>query len=58
MEGLVNSILEFLTNASGIAFGLSTSIFLILGMFRATRKIAGIGLVVSSYVFGVTLWGP
>jgi hypothetical protein len=56
MAGLINSILDWLATASGIAFGLSSSIFLILGMFRATRKPAGIGLVLSSYVFGVTLW--
>jgi hypothetical protein len=56
MDGLVNSILEWLATASAIALGLSSSIFLILGMFRATRKLAGVGLVVSSYVFAVTLW--
>ncbi len=55
MAQLLDTALQWLAGASAIALSFSGA-SLVLGMFRPTRKIAGIGLVVSSLVFGITLW--
>ena len=39
-----------------LAFALDILIILPLGIFKKTRGASGIGLVVSSFVYGLTLW--
>ncbi len=39
-----------------IVFVIDIFIILPLGLFRKTKGVSGVGLVLSSYVYGVTLW--
>jgi hypothetical protein len=41
---------------SVIVFAICIIILLPLGIFRKTRTISGIGLLISSYIFGATTW--
>lgn len=53
---IAGKILPALPIFSGLVLAADIIIFLPLAIFRATRRLAGDGLFVSSYVFGVTLW--
>jgi hypothetical protein len=53
---LAGKILPALPIFSELVLAADILIFLPLAIFRTTRKLAGDGLYVSSYAFGVTLW--
>ena len=48
--------LQWLINFSWIIFAINLFILLPLGLFRKTGIVGGIGMYISSYVFGLTLW--
>lgn len=48
--------LQWLINFSWIVFALNLFVLLPLALFRKTGIIGGIGLYISSQVFGLTLW--
>ncbi len=48
--------LQWLINFSWIVFAINLLILLPLGLFRKTGIVGGIGMYISSYVFGLTLW--
>jgi hypothetical protein len=49
-------VLQWLMNFSWIVLFINLFILLPLGLFKKTRIVGGIGMYVSSYVFGLTLW--
>jgi len=49
-------ILPWLSMVMAVVFVLDVLIILPLGIFRKTKALSGIGLVISSYVYGLTLW--
>ncbi|MDD5501180.1 MAG: hypothetical protein PHH57_05810 [Candidatus Omnitrophica bacterium] len=49
-------IYPWLNGISLLTFLLCLFILLPLAIFRRTRAVSGIGLVISSYIFGITLW--
>ena len=53
---LGNKILPWLFFVGGIVFIFDLCLFLPLGIFKKTKSIASVGLLVSSYVYGLTLW--
>lgn len=53
---VAEKFLPFLILLSIIAFCICLIILLPLGIFRVTRPIAGTGLFIASYIFGVTGW--
>lgn len=48
--------LQWLINFSWIVFAINLLILLPLGLFRKTGIVGGMGMYISSYVFGLTLW--
>lgn len=52
----MNAIAGWLGLAWGISFLLSISVLPILAAFRRTRRIAGSGYLIVSYVIGASLW--
>lgn len=48
--------LQWLINFSWIVFAVNLFILLPLGLFRKTGMVGGMGMYISSYVFGLTLW--
>lgn len=48
--------LQWLINFSWIVFAINLFILLPLGLFRKTGIAGGMGMYISSYVFGLTLW--
>ncbi len=48
--------LQWLIDFSWIVFAINLFILLPLGLFKKTRVVGGIGMSISSYVFGLTLW--
>ena len=53
---LAPKVLPWLIQGSAWALGGSVLLFVPLAAFRSTRPWAGLGLVLSSYVFGLTTW--
>jgi hypothetical protein len=49
-------ILPWLSIIMWVVFAVDLIVVLPLGIFRRTRGASGIGLVISSYVYGLTLW--
>ncbi len=49
-------VLQWLINLTWIAFGINLFILLPLSLFRKTGVFGGIGMFISSYIFGLTLW--
>ena len=49
-------VLQWLINFSWIIFAINLLILLPLGLFRRTGIVGGMGMYISSYVFGLTLW--
>jgi hypothetical protein len=49
-------VIQWLINLTWIVFGINLFILLPLSLFRKTGMIGGIGIFISSYVFGLTLW--
>jgi hypothetical protein len=49
-------IMQWLINLAWIAFGINFFILLPLSLFGKTKMFGGIGMFISSYVFGLTLW--
>lgn len=49
-------VLQWLINLTWIAFGINLFILLPLSFFRKTGMFGGIGMFISSYIFGLTLW--
>lgn len=49
-------IMPWLSRIMWIVFALDIFIVLPLGIFKKTRIASGTGLVISSYIFGATLW--
>ena len=49
-------VLQWLINLAWFTFALDLFILLPLGLFRKTGFVGGIGMSISSYVFGLTLW--
>lgn len=49
-------VMQWLINLTWIAFGINLFILLPLSFFRKTGMFGGIGMFISSYVFGLTLW--
>ncbi|MBI4619907.1 MAG: hypothetical protein HY739_07075 [Desulfobacterales bacterium] len=49
-------VYPWLTIAFSITFGIALFILAPLGIFRRTRGFSGNGMVISSYIFGLTLW--
>lgn len=50
------TIFPWLSAVSGIAFAVVMLILGPLAFFRKTRAVSGIGMMIASYVFGLTLW--
>jgi hypothetical protein len=50
------TIESFLSNLCGISMAISVFILLPLACFRRTRMVAGVTLLVFSYLFGLTTW--
>lgn len=48
--------LQWLINFSWIVFAVNLFILLPLALFKKTGVVGGIGMLISSYVFGLTLW--
>lgn len=48
--------LQWLINFSWIVFAINLFILLPFGLFRKTGMVGGMGMYISSYVFGLTLW--
>jgi hypothetical protein len=54
---LLNATLyPWLVLISGITFVISLLILLPLGIFKKTRGVSAIGLLIASYIFGATTW--
>lgn len=51
-----SKLLPWLSVLTWIAFGLVVFVFLPLAIPRATRGFSSVALLISSYVFGATLW--
>ena len=49
-------VLPWLSIIMLIVFVIDIFIILPLGLFRKTKRVSGTGLVLSSYVYGVTIW--
>lgn len=49
-------VYPFLTVIFGITFGIALIILTPISVFKKARGFAGNGIVISSYVFGLTLW--
>jgi hypothetical protein len=49
-------VLQWLINLAWIVFGINLLILLPLSFFRKTGMVGGMGIFISSYVFGLTLW--
>ncbi|MBA7553862.1 hypothetical protein ES705_46466 [subsurface metagenome] len=49
-------VLPWLSIIMWLVFILDIIIFLPLGIFKKTRSVSAFGLVISSYVYGLTLW--
>jgi len=49
-------MLQWLINFGWIVLAINILILLPLGLFRKTGIVGGIGMCISSYVFGLTLW--
>lgn len=49
-------IMQWLINITWIAFGINLFILLPLSFFRRTGIFGGIGMFISSHIFGLTLW--
>jgi len=49
-------VLQWLVNFSWIVFAVNLFILLPLALFKKTGVVGGIGMFISSYVFGLTLW--
>ena len=49
-------IYPFLTVIFGITFGIALFILTPISIFKRARRIAGNGIVISSFIFGLTLW--
>jgi hypothetical protein len=56
IETAINATFYWLTVASAASIAASTSVLISLGMFQRTHRFAGAGLLIASYVFGLTLW--
>src|SRR3989338_1801626 len=48
--------LQWLINFSWIVFAVNLFVLLPLGLFKKTGIVGGMGMYISSYVFGLTLW--
>ena len=48
--------LQWLINFSWIVFSINLFVLLPLGLFKKTGIVGGMGMYISSYVFGLTLW--
>lgn len=53
---LVEKVLPFLMNLTGIFSMISFFVLLPMTIFKKTRKLGGAALVFSSFLFGATLW--
>ena len=49
-------VLPWLSIIMWLVFILNITIFLPLGIFKKTRSVSAFGFVISSYVYGLTLW--
>ena len=49
-------ILPWLSILMWIVFAFNVVVFLPLGIFKKTKAASGIGIYVSSYIYGLTLW--
>lgn len=49
-------VLQWLINMTWITFGINLFILLPLAFFKKTAMVSGIGMFISSYIFGLTLW--
>ena len=49
-------VLPWLSIIMWLVFILNIIIFLPLGIFKKTRSVSAFGFVISSYVYGLTLW--
>lgn len=49
-------VLQWLIDFSWIALAINVFILLPLGLFRKTGVVGGMGMFISSYLFGLTLW--
>ena len=49
-------IYPWLAGVYGLTFGVVIFVLLPFAFFRKTRVVSGIGMMISSYVFGLTLW--
>lgn len=47
---------QWLINFSWVVFAINLLILLPLGLFKKTGMVGGMGMFISSYVFGTTLW--
>jgi hypothetical protein len=50
------TIYPWLVSISGITFAISLFILLPLALFKKTRNVSAIGLLIASYIFGATAW--
>lgn len=51
-----DKIYPWLVTGSGLALGVVIFLLLPLAFIRKTRAVSGIGIIVVSYIFGLTLW--
>ena len=49
-------VIQWLINLTWFAFAINLFILLPFSFFRKTKIFGGIGMFISSYVFGLTLW--
>lgn len=49
-------VLQWLINFAWLVFAIDLLILLPLGLFKRTGIVGGIGMSISSYIFGLTLW--
>lgn len=53
---LSTKVYPILTVISGITFGIALFVLTPISIFKKTRGFAGNGIVLSSFIFGLTLW--
>ncbi len=53
---LSETLYPWLVLISGITFVISILVLLPLGIFKKTRGVSAIGLLIASYIFGATTW--
>lgn len=55
-SGAAAIVIPYVNWASGIVFTICLLLLLPLAIFKKTRGIAGVGLFISSYIFGLSTW--